>query len=119
MKALSFFFTLMGSTSNYVKYPFPSIFPKSMLFTCCRISKLLAELDIQPFIHKLSTNNHKNNREIVARTLQHNPSKNKKITRTSRLQIQILRRFGSLSSALGGSIYVSNTPINSMKKNQL
>jgi hypothetical protein len=50
-------------------------------FVCGYIlCKLLAEPDIQPFIHKLSTNNHKNNREIVPRTLQHNP--NKKITHT-------------------------------------
>jgi hypothetical protein len=77
----------------------------------------LAEPDIQPFTHELSTNNHKNNIEIVPRTLQHNPSKNKKITHTSRLPIQISRQFDSLSSASGGSIYVSNTPINSMKKN--
>jgi hypothetical protein len=32
LKALSFFFTLMGSTSNYVKYPFPSIFSKKNTF---------------------------------------------------------------------------------------
>jgi hypothetical protein len=98
----------MGSTSIYVKYPFPSIFSKKpRLFTCRRISKLLVEPDIQPFIHKLSTNNHKNNREIVPRTVQHNPSKNKKLTHTSRLPIQISCRFDSLSSASGGSIYMS------------
>jgi hypothetical protein len=39
----------------------------------------LAEPDIQPFTHKLSTNNHKNNIEIVPRTLKHDPSENIKI----------------------------------------
>jgi hypothetical protein len=77
----------------------------------------LAEPDIHPFVHKLSTNNHKNNSEIVPRILEHNPSKNFKNRHTSRLPIQISLRFDSLSSASGGSIYVSNTPINSMKKN--
>jgi hypothetical protein len=115
LKALSCFFILMGSTSNYVKNPFPSIFFKKTYFSL--VTEFPNFWQNQTFNH-LSIN-YPQIREIVPRTLQHNPSKNLKNTHTSRLPIQTSRRFDSLSSASGGAIYVSNTHINSMNKSQL
>jgi hypothetical protein len=122
LKSLSFFFTLMGSTTNYVKYPFPSIFFKKTYFS------LVAEFpnywpcwQNQTFSH-LSINYP----QIIIKTTEKLFQELSNITQakikklhTSRLPIQISRRFDSITSASGGSIYVSNTPINSMKKNQL
>jgi hypothetical protein len=103
-----------STSKNEISF-FQYFFKKPILFTCRRIFKLLAEPDIQPFINRLSTNNHKNNREIVPRTLQHNPRKNKKIHTHLGFQLKF-RADLTASCLLQVAPSVSNTPINSMKK---